>query len=64
MSRRKRLWRRKVRQAHGNLEKLLPRSRIVGEGRWLKGQPGTKPCTLPITERKEELVREWTKDLV
>jgi hypothetical protein len=71
MSRRKVQWKRQVRQA-GGIDKVLP-VQTKGAGVWLtkvdfelpnrpsEGTGRGKTCTLPISSRKEQLVRQWTK---
>lgn len=71
MSRRKLQWKRSVRQS-GSIDKILP-VQAKGAGVWLTkvdfelpnrpsdGAGRGKTCTMPISERKEKLVRQWTK---
>lgn len=73
MSRRKLQWIRRVRQA-GNVDKVIP-SPAKGEGLYLTkmvedipgfNRPGVgmgegNTVTEPMSSRKEELVRRWTK---
>jgi hypothetical protein len=70
MSRRKLQWKRNAAQA-GSVEKLLPGS-VKGTGIWLSqmtidGKSGKagggedSQVSLPISTRKEQLVRNWAK---
>lgn len=73
MSQRKRQWIKIVRQAGGNLEKIMPRN-VKGSGTWLtkadiEGKlltpsPGTgagRQVTVGMTPEKERKIRAWIK---
>ena len=65
MGRRKIQWEKRIDQA-GNVNKILPTGYVVGKGTWLRkegGVQGGSRVTTPISQRKEELVKGWGREL-
>ena len=70
MSRRKIKWMKTVIQAGGNdnVGKVIPANNVVGKGMWNRGDnpPGVfagGKVTTEISERKENLFRQWAREI-
>lgn len=67
MSRRRLHWREQFRQSQ-DVEKILPKERIVGNGTYWSKMPlfegiggvnKKNVCSLPISQKREEQIRQW-----